>query len=161
MKISLIVAMAENRVIGLRGKVPWRIPEDLKYFKEKTMGKSIIMGRKTYESIGTPLPGRFNIVVSRHGDCENDGLVVTNSIHSALDEAEKKDCEAIIIGGAEIYEATLPLAERIYLTEVHENVEGDTTFPPFDRSLWKEVERKDFEKTNQRPAFSFVVLERK
>ena len=161
MKISLIVAMAKNRVIGHRGKLPWRIPEDLKDFKIKTMGKPIIMGRKTYESIGVALPGRTNIVVTRQLAIDNPDLVLARSVHAALKQAEGVGAEVMVIGGGEIYAATLPLADRIYLTEVHETIDGDTHFPVLDKALWLEADRQDFEKTGDRPAFSFVVLDRK
>ena len=161
MKISLIVAMANNRVIGHRGKLPWRIPEDLKDFKKKTMGKPIIMGRKTYESIGVALPGRTNIVVTRQPVIDNPDLVLASSVHAALKKAEGVGAEVMVIGGGEIYAATLPLADRIYLTEVHETIDGDTYFPVLDKALWFEADRQDFEKTSDRPAFSFVVLDRK
>ncbi len=161
MKISLIVAMAENRVIGRRGKLPWRIPEDMKDFKKKTMGKPIVMGRKTYQAIGVTLPGRTNIVVTRSPSLDNQDLILAPSVHAALNLAEEYGPEVMVIGGGEIYAATLPLADRIYLTEVHETVEGDATFPPLDRSLWAETSREDFKKSGGRPAFSFVVLDRK
>lgn len=161
MKISLIVAMAKNRVIGRRGKLPWRIPADMKHFKKVTMGKPIIMGRKTYESIGVALPGRTNIVVSRNPTFENPDLVMAASVHEALEAAAEVDGEAMIIGGAEVYAATLPLADRIYLTEVHEEIEGDAIFPHLDRSMWRETSRKDYKREGDIPAFSFVVLEHK
>ncbi|MEE8259189.1 MAG: dihydrofolate reductase [Sphingomonadales bacterium] len=161
MKISLIVAMAENRVIGRRGKLPWRIPEDMKDFKKKTMGKPIVMGRKTFQAIGVALPGRTNIVVTRNPSLDNPDLILAPSVHAALKLAEEYGPEVMVIGGGEIYAATLPLADRIYLTEVHETVEGDATFPPLDRSLWSETLREDFKKSEGRPAFSFVVLDRK
>jgi len=161
MKISLIVAMAENRVIGRRGKLPWRIPADLKYFKKITMGKPIIMGRKTFESIGVALPGRTNIVVTRNPTIDNPDLVLARSVHEALKAAAEVDGEAMIIGGGQIYEAALPLADRIYLTEVHGSYDGDAYFPHFERSMWREAAREDFTAHGDIPAYSFVVLERK
>jgi len=161
MKISLIVAMAENRVIGRRGKLPWRIPEDMKHFRKLTMGKPIIMGRKTFEAIGAALPGRTNIVITRGPGIDHPNLIVAASVHGALSLAENYGDEVMIIGGGEIYAAALPLADRIYLTEVHENIEGDASFPPLDRSLWAGSGRQDFEKSGKIPAFSFVTLNRK
>jgi dihydrofolate reductase len=161
MKISLIAAVADNRVIGRRGRLPWRIPADMARFKALTMGKPIIMGRKTYESIGVALPGRTNIVVTTQGSLGNDELVCVRSVHDALTKAEEAASEVFVIGGAEIYAATLPLADCIYLTEVHAKVEGDTLFPAFDRSLWREAKRESHEKVKDAPAYSFVELIRK
>lgn len=161
MKISLIVAMATNRVIGRRGKLPWRIPADMKYFKQVTMGKPIIMGRKTYESIGTALPGRTNIVITRNPTVDAHDIVLARSVHEALKKAAEVDGEAMIIGGGQIYEATLPLADRIYLTEVHGDYDGDAFFPHLDRAMWRESARKDFTAENDIPAYSFVELDRK
>jgi len=160
MKISLIAAVADNRVIGRRGRLPWRIPADLARFKALTMGKPVIMGRKTYESIGVALPGRQNIVVTTQRDLGNNDLILARSVHEALTKAEAFGPEAMIIGGAEIYAATLPLADRLYLTEVDAKVEGDTLFPAFDRSLWREERRARHEKVKDGPAFSFVDLVR-
>lgn len=161
MKISLIVAVAKNRVIGRRGRLPWKIPADIRHFKKVTMGKPLIMGRKTYQSIGAVLPGRTNIVVTHNPTINNPDLVVAGSVHEALKAAGQTGPEVMVIGGGQIYQATLPLADRIYLTEVHEEVEGDAFFPHFDRSLWREVSREDFKKEGDIPAFSFVVLDRK
>ena len=161
MKISLIVAMAENRVIGRRGKLPWRIPADLKHFKETTMGKPIIMGRKTYESIGVALPGRKNIVVTSQPTLDNPDLALARSVHEALDLADEINGEVMVIGGGQIYEAALPLAGRIYLTEVKGKFEGDAYFPALDRALWSEADRRDFKADGDTPGYSFVILERK
>ena len=166
MKISLVWAMAQNRVIGRNNSLPWYLPEDLKYFKRITLGKPVIMGRKTYESIGKPLPGRTNIVVSRNAGFSAEGVKTVTS----LDEA-KQLCESIaeidgineamVIGGAEIYTLALPMADRLYLTEVHADVEGDTTFPDFDRSLWQEVACENFEASGPNPyPYSFLVLDK-
>jgi len=161
MKISLVVAMANNRVIGRRGRLPWKIPADMKHFKKTTMGKPVIMGRKTYESIGVALPGRTNIVVTRNPAIDNPDLVLVRSVHEALKKAAEVDGEAMIIGGGQIYEATLPLADRIYLTEVHGDYEGDAFFPHFERTMWREAAREDFTAKGDIPAYSFVVLDRK
>jgi len=164
-RIALIVAMADNRVIGRDGDLPWRIPADLKHFKATTMGKPIVMGRKTFESIGKPLPGRANIVVTRGNAPFPDSVDVAGDIDAALAIAQKRAEESgadeiMIIGGATLYAATLPYADRLYLTEVHATVEGDTCFPAFDRDEWREVEREDRDDIHT-AAVSFVTLDRK
>ena len=170
MKLSLIVALARNHTIGIDNKLPWYLPNDLKYFKQVTMGKTIIMGRKTYESIGKPLPGRINIVITRQNDYlppnANDSVKVVSSLPAARELAESLafingQNEALIIGGAEIYTQALPLVDRMYLTEVHAEVEGDAFFPEFDRSQWQAVAREDFAAEGGNPYdYSFVVYER-
>jgi dihydrofolate reductase len=165
MKLSLAWAMAQNRVIGRNNNLPWHLPEDLKYFKRITMGKPIIMGRKTFESIGKALPGRPNIVVTHNPDYSADGIRVVSSLEEARSLSEsivETDGmeEAVVIGGAEIYRLAMPLADRLYLTEIHADVEGDTYFPEFDRSLWQEVTRLDFDAEGLNPYnYSFIVLE--
>jgi len=160
MLISIIVAMDENRVIGHEGKLPWHLPADLKNFKQVTMGKPLIMGRKTHESIGKPLPGRDNIVVSAEPDYESPGCLAVHSINEALAAAALHP-EAMVIGGATLYKELLPAANRIYLTEVHAEVEGDTWFPELDRDLWQEVSRSDHQSDDRNGYdFSFVVLEK-
>lgn len=164
MRISIIVAMGESSVIGLEGGMPWRIPADLKHFKRITMGKPIIMGRKTHESIGRALPGRTNIVITRQSDYEAKGVEVTDSMDAALQAAENvagNSGEAMIIGGAEIYRAALPIADRIHLTEVGSAPKGDVYFPRFERDEWHETEREEFPAIGDVPAYSFVMLERK
>ena len=155
--ISLIVTTAENNVIGMDNKMPWHIPEDFKHFKEITMGKPCIMGRKTYESIldqlGKPLPGRDSIVISR-GGYNHEGCTTVTSVDEAIGKAKDlTDDEIMVIGGAQIYALTLPLANRIYLTRVHQTPEGDAFFPEFGAD-WTET---DFEGHD---GFSFVTLER-
>lgn len=144
MKLAIIVAAARNGVIGNNNQLPWHLPQDLKYFKAITLGKPVIMGRKTYESIGRPLPGRTNIVVTRSGDWQADGVVVVNSLEQALVEARKalanstaSVSEAMIIGGAEIYRSALPLVERVYLTRVEIEPEGDAFFPALPDTDWQ------------------------
>ncbi|MBT5485373.1 MAG: type 3 dihydrofolate reductase [Gammaproteobacteria bacterium] len=166
MKISLVWAMAQNRIIGRNNNLPWHLPEDLKYFKRITLGKPVIMGRKTFESIGKPLPGRTNIVVTRNADFSAEGVKTVNSLSAAKALCESIGeidgiSEAMVIGGAEIYTQAMPVADRLYLTEVHANVDGDTFFPEFDRSLWKEVAREDFDASGPNPyAYSFIVLDK-
>lgn len=157
MIISLIVAAAENNVIGLDNKMPWHIPEDFKYFKKVTLGKPCIMGRKTYESIlaqlGKPLPGRKSIVISRVG-YDHEGCITVDSLETAIEAAKiETDDEVMIIGGAQIYNMSTKVANRIYLTKVNQSPEGDAFFPELDES-WKEVSKEDHD------GFSFIVLEK-
>jgi len=166
-KLALVWAMARNRVIGRNNALPWHLPEDLKFFKRVTMGKPIIMGRKTWESIGRPLPGRCNIVISRNQDFKADGIAAVSSLQQAISLAGQISLrdgvdEVCVIGGAEIYHQALPLADRLYLTQVHADVEGDTFFPEFDLSQWQEVEREDFSASSANPCdYSFLVLEKR
>ena len=136
---SFVVAVARNGVIGHTNGLPWRLPADLAFFKRLTMGHPIIMGRKTYESIGRPLPGRLNIVVTRLPGYHAKGCTVVGSIDAAYVAAGSAE-EVFVIGGAQVYEAALARADRIYLTEVESDIEGDTLFPRFDRQGWVETE---------------------
>jgi dihydrofolate reductase len=141
MRISLIVAMGENRVIGGSGHLPWHLPADFKHFKELTMGHPIVMGRKTFESIGKPLPGRTNIVITRDADYRRDGVTVVASPEAAVTGAAAAlgSDEMFVIGGAEIYKLFLPQADRIYLTQVHGMFEGDVFFPELGEGEWRLV----------------------
>lgn len=140
MILSLIVAASENNVIGVGNALPWKLPDDLKHFKELTIGHPIIMGRKTYESIGRLLPDRVNIIITRNKDFAVEGAVVVDSIDQAIEEAKKTGVEEIfIIGGAEIYKQTMDSANRIYLTRVNTRLKGDAFFPEIDDEKWKEV----------------------
>lgn len=141
--ISLIVAVSTNNVIGAGGDLPWRLSDDLKRFKAATMGKPIVMGRKTYESIGRPLPGRQNIVITRQSGFTAEGCDVVQSTAEAVEAAEGAD-EIMVIGGSQIYAAFLPLAERIYLTRVHTEVEGDVFFPPLKKDEWRESASENY-----------------
>ena len=158
--------MSENGVIGRNNAMPWHLPEDLKFFKRVTMGKPVIMGRNTYESIGKPLPGRPKIVITRTPDYHVDGVHIVTSVEEAVDlagqlTAPNIDAEIMVIGGAQIFELTLPVANRIYLTELHANIEGDVFFPPFPPGQWQEVAREDRPATPENPfTYSFLVLER-
>jgi dihydrofolate reductase len=143
MKISLIVAMASNRVIGLNNKMPWHLSADLKKFKKITMGSPILMGRKTYESIGRPLPGRTNIIISRNLDYQQDGCLVFNDLNAALKKIGENTVEIFIIGGSDLYQSILPVANTIYLTLINQEFQGDTFFPEIDFNDWSEVERED------------------
>jgi len=162
MKIAIVVAASKNLVIGKDNKLPWHLPADLKYFKNLTMGHCIIMGRKTFESIGKPLPGRTNIVVTRNKDYSKEGIIVCSSLEEAYDYANKNnENEAFVIGGAEIINEALKTANKIYLTQIDENFEGDTFLAPIDTKQWKEVKRTSYSKDEiNRYSFSFVELER-
>jgi dihydrofolate reductase len=159
--ISLIVAMAQNGVIGRGNALPWRLPADLKRFKEFTLGKPILMGRKTFESIGHPLPGRANLVLTRDRDWRAKGVIPVHSVEEALLQTRTCD-ELVAIGGAEIYRLMLPLARRIYLTHVQADIQGDTYFPAFDSAQWDDVEFHSLP-ADERHAYpvTFVTLERR
>ena len=160
MRIALIVAMAENRVIGRNNQLPWRIPADLRHFKALTLGKPVIMGRKTYESIGRPLPGRDNIVVTADSGYQAEGCQVVHSVEQALEAAGSCE-EAMIIGGANLYRQTLENADRLYLTLVKAEPEGDTWFPEIELQQWREIERQAHTADeNNEYDYDFVVLER-
>ena len=159
MKIALVVAMSRNRVIGKDNALPWHAPEDLKRFKRITTGRPIIMGRKTFASIGRPLPNRLNIVVTRDRDFHAQGVVNAYTIDEALRLAQESMLgdEAMVIGGAQIFELVLPVAHVIHLTEIDIEVEGDVFFPKLDPRAWRETAR---EPNPGPPPMSFVTLER-
>lgn len=142
--INLIAAASKNGVIGKDGQLPWDIPEDLKFFKEKTKSCNIIMGRKTYESIGKPLPKRVNIVVTRQNDLFYEGVVVVNSMEDAIKKCERNK-NTFIIGGEQIYKAFMPMAQKIYLTQIEEEIEGDTYFPEIDENEWNKNKIKEID----------------
>jgi dihydrofolate reductase len=145
MIISLIVAMTQNGVIGKDNQIPWHIPEDLKHFKEITMGHPIIMGRKTFESIGKALPGRKNIVLTRALSYNEDGVVVVHNFEQALREAKDHDKEVFVIGGRQVYELALPQADQIYLTTIDRDFDGDTYFPRLDfKNEFEVLEESDW-----------------
>lgn len=160
MIISLIVAVAANGVIGKDNTLPWHLPADMVYFKRVTMGKPIIMGRKTFDGIGKALPGRLNIIITREADFSAPGCLVAHSIGAALAMAEAA-AEVLVIGGAKLFEQVMPCAQRIYLTEIHEDFAGDTYFQPLDPGIWRETQRTEYASDNDnRHAYGFVVLER-
>jgi len=161
MIISLIWAMADNRVIGNRNHLPWKLPADMRWFRRHTLGKPVVMGRRTFESFGgRPLPDRLNIVVSRDPAYQAEGAMVAGSIDAAL-AAAKNAPEVMVIGGQSFYEQTLPLAKRLYMTLVHGRFEGDAWFPPFDLTRWKEVVREEHPADERNPwPCTFVILER-
>lgn len=163
MQIAMIAAMAENRVIGADNDMPWHLPADLKHFKQTTLGKPVIMGRKTYESIGKALPGRLNIVISTRADYELDDAVVVSTPEAALQRAKQETVEEImVIGGGTIYALFLPLATRLYLTEIDLCVEGDTQFPDYQADAkWSVVDSQQHEPDEKnRHAYRFITLER-
>ncbi len=163
MFISVISAVAENRVIGNKNKLPWHLPADFKYFKEKTLGKTIILGLNTFRSIGEkPLPNRKHIILNNDPNYKvPENCFLATSIEQALEMA-KNDGEVMICGGASVYKQFLPLAHRLYLTYIHQAFEGDTFFPEFNINDWKEVSREDHQsdEKNKYP-YSFVILEKK
>ncbi|WP_404368536.1 dihydrofolate reductase [Marinobacter sp.] len=167
MRKALIVAMSRNRVIGRNNKLPWYLPGDLRYFKQVTMGKPIIMGRKTWDSIGRPLPGRLNVVVSRDPDWEApDGTVKAGSLEDAFVRAEARAEienreEIMVIGGGQIYAEALPHVDRMYVTLVHDEVPGDAWFPEVNWQEWEEIGREDFSASDNNPYdYSFLVYQR-
>lgn len=160
MKITLVVAMAANRVIGRENRLPWHLPADLRHFRQVTIGKPILMGRKTHESIGHALPGRVNIVVTRDEAYTAPGCIVVHSIERAL-EAAGASGEVMVIGGTDLYRQLLPRAGCIYLTLVHAEFEGDAWFPELDEREWREVERLDCGPDVNNPwPYSFIRLDR-
>lgn len=163
MLVSLIAAADENNVIGHGNTMPWRLPDELKHFRATTKGHPVIMGRKTYDSIGRPLPERLNIVVSRNPDFQAEGCLVVHSLHDAIELAKREATdEAFVIGGAQLYEVALPIADRIYLTRIHTHLTaGDAYFPAIPFEEWEEVSRERHETDERHPfAFSFTVLDR-
>lgn len=161
--ISIIAAIGNNNVIGAKNSLPWRLPADLKYFKETTLGKTIVMGLKTFESVGAkPLPGRKNIILSNDENYKApSGCAIAKSVEDLL-EMTKNEKEVMICGGASIYRQFLPIADRLYLTFIHHDFEGDVYFPEFDDNQWKEIKRTDNKADEKNPYdYSFVIFERK
>lgn len=157
--ISLLAAHDENRVIGVGNKMPWHIPEELQYFKEKTMGKAMIMGRKTFESIGKALPGRLNIILTRDESYRAEGAVVVHSLEEAIARAESYAEEVMIIGGAQVFDMAMPYADRLYTTVIRHAYEGDTFFPEYERG-WKLVAQTEDHYTKDGLAYSYHIYER-
>jgi dihydrofolate reductase len=156
LQISIIVALSENNVVGLRNQLPWKLSADLKRVKSLTMGHHIIMGRKTFESIGRPLPGRTNVIITRNTNYKAEGCVIASSLQHAL-EIAVNDTEVFIFGGGEIFKEAMPLASKIYMTRVHTHLEGDTYFPeikPFD---WRIVELQEF-KADEKNEFDYSFM---
>jgi dihydrofolate reductase len=162
LEISLVAAVADNGVIGADGGMPWHLPADLAHFKQITLGKPVLMGRLTWESIGRPLPGRRNLVLTRDTEWQATGAERVASLQEAIEAAGTRGgTELMVIGGAEVYRQALPSAKRIYLTRVHAEPWGDTLFPELDPDVWREVERRE-RQSDERNAWdlTFVVLER-
>lgn|SRR5690606_32642650 len=165
MIVSAIAALSKNRVIGRDNDLPWRLPDDMKFFMETTKGHHVVMGRKNYDSLlpkFKPLPNRTNIVITRQKDFSAPGCTVMHGVEPALDLAKRNgEKECFIIGGAEIYNLAMPYTTRLYLTEIDANVEGDTYFPTVDMTQWKEVSRRHHDKDDRHPfAFDIVVYDR-
>ena len=159
-RISLIAALAQNRVIGIENRLPWKLPEDLAHFKALTLGHPILMGRKTFESLGRPLPGRRNIVITRNADYQPPGCQIATSIANAIALCAEAE-EIFFIGGAELYKQVLPQVDRLYLTEVQIEARGDAWFPEFDRSAFSEISREPhFGQKGEALHFDFVVYDR-
>jgi len=161
--VSLLVAMDLKRGIGKDNRLPWHLSDDLKQFKRLTMGHHMILGRKTYESIGKPLPGRTTILLTHRPDFQPDGCLVAHSLEEALSIArERGESEVFIIGGGQVFAQALPLADRIYLTRVHARVEADVYFPSFDETQWIEIERSDYPADSKNQfAFTFQLFEKR
>ncbi|MEZ5493520.1 MAG: dihydrofolate reductase [Pseudomonadales bacterium] len=163
--ISLIVARTRNGVIGRNNTMPWHLPEDLRYFKRVTLGKPVIMGRNTWESLGKPLPGRDNIVITRNSRYSAEGAYIANSLNDAINLAtslasENNSDEIMIIGGAQIYQAALPLVQRAYITEIDADIDGDAFFPPLE-GKWHEISCESHAPCEKNPhPYSFMVLEK-
>lgn len=161
MILSIITALSANQVIGLNNQLPWHLPADLQHFKAHTLGKPIIMGRKTYESLGKPLPGRRNIVVTHNAQFHAPGCEIVNSLEQAL-KLTAKDEEVMVIGGAELIQQVLPQTDRLYLTFIHEQFEGNCFFPAWNPADWLEIEREDYKADARNPhPYSFVTYQRK
>ena len=159
--LSIIVAMAKNRAIGIDNTLPWRIPADMQHFKKLTMGHHLIMGRKTFDSIGKPLPGRTTVVVSRDRSLKIDGCFVALSLPEAISYCAS-DPQAFVVGGADIYTQALGLADKLYITEIQQDVIGDAWFPEFDKSEWLEVSREIHRQESPEPLeYHFVEYRRK
>lgn len=163
--VSLIVAATRNQVIGLDNQMPWHLPADLRYFKQRTLGKPIIMGRKTWESLGRPLPGRLNIVISRQADVELAGAEVFADLEAAILRGQEWATqqgvdEVMVIGGGQLYQQALTLAQRVYLTRIDLELEGDTFFPVLDAQQWRQTDAQAHPAQNQEPGYTFEVWQR-
>lgn len=159
--INIVVAKASNNVIGAKNDLIWHLPNDLKHFKSLTSGHPIIMGRKTFESLGRPLPNRTNIVVTRDQNWNAEDIEIASSLQKAIEAAKKIDDDIYILGGGNIYKQAIEFTDVLYITEVHHEFDGDTYFPEIDSDEWEEVEREYFKKDEKHPyAYSFVTYKR-
>lgn len=163
MIVSLIAALTDEHVIGIDNRLPWKLPADMRWFRRHTLGKTVLMGRKTFESLGCrPLPERRNLVITSDRGFTAEGAEVVHDIEAALALAGRDEEELMVIGGASFYEQMLSRADRLYLTYVHADIEGDAWFPRFDAAQWREVERQDHAPDEKNPhPYSFVILERR
>lgn len=160
MVISLVAAAADNNVIGKNNTLPWRMPADMKFFMNLTMGHTVVMGRKTYESMGRPLPKRKNVVITRNKDFKAEGCIVVSSLQE-MKELCKEDGEVFIIGGAEIYKLSMKLADKIYLTRIHGDFEGDAHFPEIHADIWAETSKTGYLADEKNPyPYTFLVYSR-
>lgn len=160
MKLAIIVATDQQGLIGENNDLPWRLSADLQYFRRVTMAKPLIMGRNTHESIGRALPGRKNIIVTKNKSFHADGCTVVNSIDDALLACEDVD-EVMVMGGASLYEQLLPIADKLYLTQVHASLTGDTWFPAWSKDEWSEISREDYQADEKNEYdYSFIVYEK-
>ncbi|HLY96829.1 MAG: dihydrofolate reductase [Sideroxydans sp.] len=161
MSLSIIVAMARNRTIGVNNTLPWRCPEDLKHFKALTMGHHMIMGRKTFDSIGKPLPGRTTVVVTRDRDLKIEGCLIAHSLEQAIAACAGNE-EVFVVGGADLYRQAIALVNTLYVTEIQQDVEGDAHFPEFDKNAWQETARDVRSQETPQPLnYHFVTYRRK
>ena len=166
MKLALIAAVADNNAIGINNKMPWYLPGDLRYFKAVTMGKPIIMGRKTFDSLRKPLPGRTNIVITRDHSWQHDGVKVVHSLDEAISLAEdvaliNGNEEVMVIGGEQIYRQAMACADRLYLTRVYQSFDGDAFFPEVDTQQWRETSREDIQSEEEGSLnYSYLILDR-
>jgi len=159
--LAILAAVATNRVIGINNTLPWHLPADLKHFKALTLGQIVVMGRRTFESIGRPLPERTNVVLTRQQNLVLPGIVTAQSIHDVLGQFANDPRSIFIIGGAQIYQDSLPLCQRLYLTEIQQPFVGDTFFPVLNGNEWRELSRiVNHDSSGVVPEFHFVVLER-
>jgi len=162
-RIAYVVAMDENRLIGRNNDLPWRLPDDMAWFRRHTIGKPCLMGRKTYDSLPVrfrPLPGRLNIVVTRNADYEAPGAVVVHSVEDALRAAGEVE-EIIVVGGADLFRRLMPVVDRLYLTRIHGAAEGDVFFPEYDPSVWREIYREEHSADDRHSyAFTWLILDR-
>ena len=161
MIISIIAAMGKNRVIGKNNSLPWKLPADMKHFQDLTTGKPVIMGRKTFESLGKPLPNRMNIIITRDQNYKAEGCIVAHSLDDALKAAENQK-EVMIIGGSQIYKEFLPRADKMYLTLIEADFEGDAYFPGYKIEDWEEIDYKEHERdAKNQHNYTFLTLKRK
>lgn len=159
--MKIIVAKASNNVIGMSNELIWHLPNDLKHFKNLTTNHPIIMGRKTYESLGRPLPNRTNIIITRNAKWKDDKVVITHSLEEALSKAKEVNEECFVIGGGEIYKQAMLIADELYVTEVHHEFEGDTFFPEIDEEVYEEISRENYLKDDKHLyAYSFLTYKR-